>query len=302
MDPATLIARIIAHADGLGAGNEPVGTAVPGFGFVRARAPTDILPMTYRPIFCLVLQGAKCAVIGSRTLRFAAGESLIVGLDLPAASHIVQASAAAPYVALSLEIDRGLLRELAAPLSSRAADPAPAPAAATLPGDDEIRDAMARLFALVARPQAIPVLAPLIVREIHYWLLTSGHGAMLRGLVQADGQGGRIARAVDLIRRDFDQPLAVASLARVAAMSPSTFHAHFRAVTGLSPLQFQKRLRLVEARRQMLEGGASVSGAAFAVGYESPTQFSRDYARLFGAPPRREVVAARALPQAAAAG
>ncbi len=292
MERDALIGEVVALADRLGAGSDPVATGVPGFGFVRSRAPTSITVMTYRPIFCLVLQGAKSSRIGGRTLEFGAGQSLIVGLDLPATSQIVQARPDAPYVALSLALDRARLGDLAGRMAG-APEAGPGPAAVTLEGDAEIRDAMGRLFALIGRPAAIPVLAPLIAEEVHYWLLTSRHGAMLRGLVQADAQGARIARVVELIRREFDRPLVVTDLARRAAMSPSTFHAHFRAVTGLTPLQLQKRLRLVEARRLMLSDGLSVAAAAYSVGYESPTQFSRDYARLFGAPPRREVVAAR---------
>ena len=292
METDRLIARIVAFADREHLGSDPAGTIVPGFGIVRSRAPTPRMLMTYRPVVCLVLQGAKRSAVGGRVLDFAAGETLIVGLGLPAESRIVSASADAPYVALALDLDPVLLGELAAEVDDGAGE-VNAPVAVTQPGDAEIRTALARLFDLIERPAAIPVLAPLITREIHYWLLTSRHGAMLRGLVSGDSHAARIARVVELIRREFDQPLLVADLARFAAMSPSSFHQHFRAITGFSPVQFQKRLRLIEARRLMLAEGASVASAAFGVGYESPTQFSRDYARLFGAPPRREVAAAR---------
>lgn len=293
MPETDLIARIQAYAGVNGEGAAPIATPVPGFSVVVSASPTPPLPMTYRPIFCLVLQGAKTAEIGRRVLRFAAMESLIVGLDLPATSRIVLATPEQPYVAMALALDRTVLRELAGSIGEGASS-GPGPAAVTLPGDAEVLDAMGRLFALIDRPAAIPVLAPLVMREIHYWLLAGRHGAMLAGLVRADSHGARIARAVERIRQDFDRPLAVADLAALSAMSPSAFHAHFRAVTGLSPLQFQKRLRLTDARRRLLDG-ASVADAAFSVGYESPTQFSRDYARLFGAPPKREVAAARSL-------
>ena len=146
---------------------------------------------------------------------------------------------------------------------------------------------MARLVALTVQPRAQMALAPLALRELHWWLLESAQGPMLRDLARADGRGARIARAVALIRANLARPLRVADLARVAGMSPSAFHQHFRAVTATTPIQFQKRLRLLEAQAR-LRAGSTVGQAAFAVGYESPTQFSRDYARAFGHPPRED--------------
>jgi len=281
-----LIDRVLHLADTSGAGDLPFSTVVPGLSVVRMRAPTQLLHTVFAPVFCLVLQGQKQIVIGPRTVAFGRNQSLIVSLDLPGLSQITQASAAAPYVSLALELDPMLLRDLAGEMP---APPSPhAQAIATAPADAEIAGAMTRLFGLADKPQAIPVLAPLIVREIHFWLLASAHGAMLRNLAHADSRASGIARAIAAIRQDIATTQPVGTLARIAGMSVSAFHDHFRSITGTTPLQFQKQLKLAEARRLIRDGGLSVSGTAFAVGYESPTQFSRDYARLFGAPPQRD--------------
>lgn len=284
--PDLLIDRIVTLADASGAGDVPFATLVPGLSVVRTRAPTELVHMVYAPVFCLVLQGEKQIVTGPRSVAFGRMDSLIVSLDLPALSRITLASAAAPYVALALELDPALLRDLAAEIPAR--PPREALAFATAPADAEIAEAMARLFSLSDKPEAIPILAPLIRQEIHYWLLSSAHGAMLRDLAHADSRAAGIARAIAAIRQDFTQTQPVASLARLAGMSVSAFHDHFRNITGTSPLQFQKQLKLAAARRLILMGELSVASTAFAVGYESPTQFSRDYSRLFGASPLKD--------------
>ncbi|GGH44613.1 AraC family transcriptional regulator [Frigidibacter albus] len=281
-----MIDRILQFAAERGGGDVHHPTSVPGLAMVQTRAPTQLLHTVFAPVFCLVLQGEKQIIAGPRTVAFGRGESLIVSLDLPGLSRITRASLAEPYVALALELDPLLLRDLAAEMPALPCANAQAIAAA--PADAEIAGAMERLFGLMAKPRAIPVLAPLITREIHFWLLSSAHGAMLRNLALADSRAAGIARAIAEIRQDIATTQPVATLARIAGMSASAFHDHFRTITGTTPLQFQKQLKLAEARRLIRDGGLSVSGTAFAVGYESPTQFSRDYARLFGAPPQRD--------------
>lgn len=160
--------------------------------------------------------------------------------------------------------------------------------------DARVADCALRLMRLLKRPDAIPVLRPLVMRELHYWLLRGRHGAAIHGLARPDGRAHRIARAVAVLRGEFDLPLRVEHLAAMAGMSASTFHYHFRAVTSLSPIQFQKQLRLVEARRRMLGEGCPASRAAFAVGYGSVTQFTREYTRMFGLPPERDRSESRA--------
>lgn len=289
MIPDDLIARVLAFVDNTGAGAAPVATRVPGLGAMRSRAPTAMAPQLYQPVFCLVLQGSKRVEIGHQSFGFAQGEALVVSLGLPALARIDTASAVRPYVALALDLETALLAELipALPEPPRPS-PRPGTAVATLAGDGDIVDAMRRLFALNDRPQAVAVLAPLIIREIHFWLLCSAQGAILADLARADGRAANIARAVARLRRDFAQPLAVPDLARTAGLGLSAFHDHFRAITGTSPLNFQKQLRLTEARRLIQADGMAVSTAAYEVGYESPSQFSRDYSRRFGCPPSRD--------------
>jgi AraC-like DNA-binding protein len=286
MDITDLARRVVAHADLHRATGDPWPCDIAGLTLVRQRTPTAFAPMIYPPLLCLVLQGAKQSTLGARKVTFAARQSLIVSIDLPSQSRVVQASADTPYVALALELSLGLLRELAA-VTGLAAD-REGDAIAAGPADDALLDAMGRLFGLIGKPEAAQFLAPLIIREIHYHLLGIPHGGMLRHLLRQDGHASRIARSVAVIRRDFAAPLRVADLARIAGMSVSGFHDHFKAVTATTPLQFQKQLRLVAARQMMLAGDMSVTSTAFEVGYESPTQFSRDYTRAFGTPPSRE--------------
>jgi len=288
MDQDDLIRRIVRDADLADAGDAPFETAIPGLGAVRARRPAALAPVLYEPLVCLVIQGEKEAWIGDRSVSFGPGESLIVGIDLPTESRVVRASPDAPYAALALTLDIALLRDLAAEAGPTTFQAEPADAVAAGPADAAMSDAMTRLYGLADRPTAARVLAPLAVREIHFLLLAAGHGGLLRRLARPESHASRIARAVARIRRDFAEPLPVGDLAREAGMGLSAFHDHFKAVTATTPLQFQKRLRLIEARRLLQAGRCSVGGAAFAVGYESPTQFSREYARVFGGPPRRD--------------
>lgn len=278
--------RVLAFADARNIGDEPGPTDVPGLNVARQRYPTALASVLYAPIFCLVLQGAKEARHGQRVVAFPKGHSVIVGIDLPTEARVVTASPEIPYVALALRIDLALIRELAleAPASG---DEQHVAGIAAAEADEAIVDAMARLFALNDKPSGRPVLQPLLMREIHYWLLCAGHGSLLRAMAQADSHASRIAEAIGIIRKNPGQRQVVADLARAVGMSVSAFHLHFKAITGASPLQYQKRLRLIEAKRLMQTERHSVSSAAFSVGYESLTQFSREYARMFGLPPVR---------------
>lgn len=249
----------------------------------------------YRPIFCLVLQGAKELALGERRIEVRTGQSLIVSYDLPVTTQILEATPEKPYIALVIEIDLGLVRSLYDQVSDALADKAPARSIDVGEADQGLIDAMRRLLALHTDPLDAAVLEPLIRREIHYRLLMANHGAMLRELLRIDSHAERIAKAIRRIQDDFRKPLSVPDLAGLSAMSLSTFHEHFKAVTGNTPLQYQKAIRLIEARRLITETDRSVSAVAFDVGYESPTQFSREYARKFGAPPsteRKQIIAA----------
>lgn len=299
MQTAELVRRLIDFADRNNADGTPMPVGVPGMSLVRQRHPEAIHASVYQPIFCLVLQGAKEIQLDNGTVRFAAEHSLIVGLDLPASARIVTASPQKPYVALALQLDMALIRELAAELSPGDAlgdRPRADGARAVESGaaDAAVIDAMKRLFDLHDTPGARKVLAPLIRREIHYWLLTARHGRILLELAERDSRANRVARAVAAIHKHYAEALRVEDLARLAGMSVSGFHAAFRELTGTTPLQFQKQLRLIEARRLLQADRLSVSSAAFQVGYESPTQFSREYSRQFGVSPRMDKGAAAA--------
>lgn len=261
----------------------PAATAITGLNTVRATAPTDLVHDILRPMVCLVRQGAKRVTTGARDFDFRTGDSLLITADLPTTSRITEASAAAPYYSLAVELDAAVIADLVAQM------PAPdgherAPVRVD-PTEAEVADAALRLMQLLDRPEAIPVLAAQRVRELHYWLLAGRHGDAIRRLGWLDGHVHRVARAVKLLRADFNRSLPVERLAEVAGMSASAFHLHFKRVTSLSPLQFQKRLRLIEARRLMQGQGASASSAAYAVGYESVPQFTREYGRMFGVTP-----------------
>jgi AraC-like DNA-binding protein len=245
----------------------------------------------YEPVLALVLQGKKTVLAGTRQLEIGPGQSLLIGIDLAVTSRVT----AAPYLALSIRPDPAILREISAGFG-----PTPAPYLPTYPDppvslldtDARLVEAMARLVALLDAPRALSVLGPQTLREIHFWMLEGPYGPLIRDLARIDGPAQRIARAIATIRRDPAQPIRVPDLARDAGLSLSAFHAHFRSATATTPLQFQKRLRLIEARAR-LQAGAAVSETAFAIGYESPTQFAREYRRTFGTAPRATKTALR---------
>ena len=268
-----------AHADHLGVGRTPI----PGLTTIHSVQRTALAYEVQRPLACLVLQGAKHVTMGKQSYTFGAGDSLLIMADVPTASQITLADAHAPYCSLVLDLDPAIIAELAGGMPD-VEQGAHAPVSADQT-DAEVADAALRLMRLLERPAALPVLQQQMLRECHYWLLAGRHGAAIRRLGFPNGQLQRVARAIALLRAQFCRRLPVERLAEVAGMSPSSFHQNFRAVTSLTPLQFQKQLRLIEARRLMLAEGASASAAAFAVGYESVPQFTREYGRMFGLPP-----------------
>jgi len=282
-----------AHADPAGVARTPIS----GLTTIRATAPSDLDYAISRPLACLVLQGTKHVTMGNRAFTFRAGDALLITADVPTVSRVSRASITLPYFSLVLDLDPAVIADLA--VEMKAVPIVKGAAVHHAPTDAEVTDAAFRLMRLIERPASVPVLRTQLVREMHYWLLAGRHGAAIRRLGWPDGHVQRVARAVAVLRAEFAQPLRVAHLAAVAGMSPSSFHQHFRTVTSLSPLQFQKQLRLIEARRLMLSDGVTSSSAAFAVGYESVPQFTREYGRMFGLPPVRETKAARGNAQAA---
>jgi AraC-like DNA-binding protein len=271
-----------AHADLAGVARTPV----PGLTAIRATQPSGLDYTISCPLVCLLLQGGKRVTIGPRTFDFTAGDSLVIAADVPTVSQITRASAATPYFSLVLDLDLTLIAELSREM--KLGPVAPGVAVQVEPADVETADAALRLMRLIERPAALPVLQAQLVREMHYWLLVGRHGPTIRQLGWPESHAQRVARAVALLRTDFARTLPVERLAAEAGMSPSSFYEHFRAATSLSPRQFQKQLRLIEARRLMTSEGMSASGAAFAVGYESVQQFTREYRRLFGLPPGKD--------------
>lgn len=266
-------------------------TVLPNLTLMRVSARAEPTHIVQEPALCVIAQGSKRVMLGDEALVYDAGRFLLASLDLPVAGEVLDCDAGRPYLALRLAIKPTLVAEFAE---------GGAPAAPTglgmsvSPLDDGMLDALVRLLRLLDDPAHLPALAPLVEREILVRLLVGPQGARLREIALGAGGSHRVAQAVEILRRDFALPLRVEAIAREVGMSPSGLHHHFKTVTAMSPVQFQKRLRLQEARRLMLGEGLDAASAAFRVGYESPSQFSREYRRLFGAPPVQDVSRLRA--------
>lgn len=262
-------------------------TPVAGLRVIRATRSGGLDYAISQPLICLVLQGSKQVTIKADIFDFTAGDSLLITADVPTVSQITQASHAEPYFSLVLDLNLAVIAELA--LEMKLTPAPPGFPVRVEPTDTEVVDAALRLMRLIERPAALPVLQTQLVREMHYWLLVGRHGHTIRRLGWPESHAQRLVRAIALLRAEFARPLPIERLAAVADMSPSSFYQHFRTTTSLSPLQFQKQLRLIEARRLMMSEGLSASSAAYAVGYESVQQFSQEYRRMFGLPPGRDV-------------
>lgn len=292
MTDARLIADIQAYAHETGPQGHHFLTAVRGLSVLCDPSPTPLEAMIYDPVICLVLQGQKETRIGDRCIRFGAGESLIVSHTLPVIAAVTEASRDRPYVAMVLSLDLSIARSLHDEFGKAAGQVARGDSLEAATTDPKLTEAMGRLFRASLDPVEAQALAPLIVREIHFRLLQADHGGMLRQLLLRDSAASRIEKAIARIRADRTRTVPVSELAKTAGMSVSAFHEHFKKLTATSPLQYQKDLRLTEARRLITSGAETVASAAFEVGYESPTQFSREYSRKFGVAPRVDLAAA----------
>ena len=261
-------------------------TIVPRIGLIRSSSETEPIHTLYEPSCCIVAQGRKQARIGSETYVYDARHYLIVGIDLPAIGAVIEASARNPYLCLRLELDRQVIGELveARPLEGKAAA-----GAALSVATPQIVDACVRLLELIDAPEDVETLAPLLERELLYRLLRGPQGDVVQAIAMGDSRLRRIGRAVDYIRRRYREAFTVEDLAAIAGMSASSFYEHFRAVTGMTALQFRTQIRLQEARRLMMVDGMTAAEAGFRVGYNSPSQFSREYARVHRLSPRRDV-------------
>lgn len=271
-------------------GRQEYRTPIPKLIFFRRTQPTQPAYCMVEPSIALVVQGTKRALLGNEALTYDIRNFLITSLDLPAMMHIVEASEEKPYLGVVLRLDLRVLSEIM--LQSGFSAP---PMKRQDPGmflgttSAALLRAFVRLVDLLDEPDSIPMLAPLIEREIYYRLITTGQSARLWQITSVDSQSHRIACAVLWLKQNFSKTLRVEELASYVQMSPSSFHQHFKQITAMSPLQYQKWLRLSEARRLMLSEERDVSSSAFAVGYESPSQFSREYSRMFGASPKRDI-------------
>ncbi|MCS3512329.1 AraC family transcriptional regulator [Pseudomonas grimontii] len=267
---------------------------IPGLGFYRREQPATPVVCMVEPSIVLVAQGEKQLWVGGEGYPYDTARFLVTSLDIPANSEVLVASPTRPCLGLTFKLDLRILAEL---IAQGELPPTRERAVMKGVGIGVVTGAMlasfARLVELLDEPESIPVLAPLIQREIHYRLLQSDQAGRLRQICSVDGQGYRIARAIDWLKLNYDVSLRVDELAARVQMSAATFHHHFRQLTAMSPLQYQKWLRLNEARRLMLNEHQDVSSAAFKVGYESPSQFSREYSRLFGVPPKRDMAVLR---------
>ena len=269
-----------ANADGYAV------TPVPGLRPMCLHSRRERVHTIYRPLICVVLSRAKNVVIGNEERVFTPGQSFMIKADMPVAGRIVEASATDPFLAVTVEFNIPILEEV-----SRLVDGFQPPSGVLSQPlfdadvDGQLIDCVTRLLRLVDHPHLIDALYPGIMRELKFCLLSGPHGAALRSLAPLDSDGRRLIRAISELRANFRQPLSVKHLADVASMGLSAFHAHFKQATSLSPGQFHKQLRLIEARRLMMDQAYAANRAGFAVGYKSPSQFTREYSRFFGQPP-----------------
>jgi AraC-like DNA-binding protein len=266
-------------------------TAVPGLALYRASFTSDHDATVYEPSLCVVAQGAKEVIVGGETFRYDPSHSLLVFVDLPATSRVIEASPRRPCLAVRIALDLAVIGELLAETTSTASSPQSKRGLAVAPLDGHLQDAVERLVLLLDSPQDIRTLAPLVMREITYRLLAGPQGARLRQIASAGAPAYRISQAILWLKSHFAESLSVEALAKRVRLSPSSLHQHFKSITAISPLQYQKQLRLQEARRLLLGESIDAADAAYRVGYESPSQFSREYRRMFGAPPRKDVAA-----------
>lgn len=262
-------------------------TPIDGLLLTSVMAPTGPIHAVCRPSLCVVVQGAKTSMLGDCAYRYDEGKCLIASMEVPIRAEITRATPERPYLAFSLALDPAAISDLLLELGG--AEEAPARAALAVHAlEPELIDPLCRLLTLCARPRDIAILAPMIRREITWLLLNGPMGPALRQIGLAGSHMARIGRAIACIREGFSDQLNVRQLADIAGMSPATFHRHFKAVTAMTPVQYQKQLRLQEARRLLLADGADVARIGYAIGYESASQFSREYRRLFGSPPGRD--------------
>ncbi|NPT57691.1 AraC family transcriptional regulator [Paraburkholderia elongata] len=278
------------YLDENGGDHGAVVTPIEGFFLMRTTGESLPHHVVYKPALCITVQGAKQGLFGDRLFDYGKMQALVVSVELPGVGRVTRSTTDRPYLGIILELDLSVLREVMGQLT-------PPPKSSGNAGmgvfvmdvEGPLADCINRMVQMLSTPQAAPVLYPAFMREVSYWLLTGKHAGEICKLATPHGYTQRIANAIRLLHDDIARPFRIEQLADVAQMSPSSFYQHFKSLTSLTPIQYQKQLRLLEARRLMLTDGANVTGAAYRVGYESISQFSREYARMFGTPPKRDI-------------
>jgi AraC-like DNA-binding protein len=291
---AELIARHVP-ADGMHA------SALPRLSLIRSCTPTQAVPTVYQPSLCIIAQGRKQVELGGRRFVYDPAKYLAVTVDLPLVGSILDASPEQPYLCLALDIHLPTLSDLILQDAPVPASKPVGPALGVSEVEPGLLDAALRLARLLDAPKDAPALAPLAEREILYRLLSGAQAPMIRHIATAESRLAKVSRAIAWLRSNYARPVSIERLAADVGMSPSSFHSHFKAATTLSPLQYRTRVRLQEARRMMVAEAMDAASAGFAVGYESPSQFSRDYGRLYGAPPLKDARRLRGSPDYGAA-
>ncbi|MCE9842483.1 AraC family transcriptional regulator [Vibrio alginolyticus] len=291
---ASAIEKLAKHIEKWANGANQYDTEIPGLKFSRWATPTPPTSYTHNPSICLIAQGRKRVLLGEDSFVYDANHFLISSVDLPIITNIIEASEDKPYLGVIMELDLTEISQLIVDSEltfNQSKEAQKGIAVGEL--SEPLLDAFLRLIELLDEGQSIKILAPIIKREIFYRLLITEQGARLNQIVTAGSHSHQIAKAIDWLKNNFVKPLSVSELAAYSGMSKSAFYTHFRSMTSMTPLQFQKKLRLSEARRLMLTENLDAMATTFKVGYESPSQFSREYSRLFGAPPSKDIKSLR---------
>ncbi len=279
--------------------NRRTETGIPRVAMVQGEIPEHQLAAVYDPMVNLILTGSKTMTVGDRTFHYDPATYFVMSVDLPAVGSVHPSSAGEPYLAVSLTLDPTIVADLIRDLPVKVSNEPFGSGFSVAPVNEDFLDAWIRMLRLMERPDEIAALSPAYEREILFRVLQGPLGWMLRDIASPDTALSRISVAINWIRQNFAQTIRVEALAEMAALSVSAFHRHFKAVTALSPLQYQKRVRLLHARSLLIAGQGNATSISFGVGYESPNQFSREYARLFGLPPSKDLARATQVPRAA---
>ncbi|MCI2255555.1 AraC family transcriptional regulator [Domibacillus sp. PGB-M46] len=281
------ISRLIEHFSNQD-GVHP--TPIPSLFLIRESIITEPISRVNEPSFCIILQGEKEMLLGEERFLYGAGHYIVASVDLPVTGQVIKASTESPYLALKLEFTSGQILEVLNEADIQSDQRKNAKRAMFVSEvEPSLLDAVLRLASLLKNPKHIPVLAPLFKKEIIYWILQSPHGEALEQMALEGSNGSRIRGVIDHIVNNYEEPFRIEELTQIANMSASSLHRHFKEVTAMSPIQFQKQLRLQEARRLLLSDSTDIANVAFKVGYESQSQFSREYSRMFGFPPRVDI-------------